>query len=447
MPDFEVPGNLKNSKGFFRFGSDAICYGAAIGEVRPDVKGKLFDVSGTVSCDGGKVSVPFDPREVIDDLRYERYFNTGSRLLEKAGARNIYYRVRPLLPDSIRRYLQKVYLKEWGQLTFPEWPVDRTADIILERLLALALRTTGQSRIPFVWFWPEGHKACAIVTHDIETLAGRNFTPQLLDIDGAFGIRSSVQIVPEERYEVPAQFLDEIRERRCEINVHGLNHDGNLFQNRSIFLERAEKINRYAALFGAKGFRSPVMYRNPDWFRDLNFSYDMSFPNNARHEPQPGGCCTVLPYSLPGGMTELPLTTVQDYALFHLLNDYSTTLWKRQMQVILGGYGLMSFIVHPDYVLSGREQDIYKQLLGELEKSQSKHDVWIATAGEVDQWWRQRDRMTVVPSGHDWTIEGPGSERATIAYACLDGDKVVFEFPSRKHSSETVGALVKEGAR
>jgi hypothetical protein len=447
IPDFEVPGNLKNSKGFFRFGSDAICYGAALGEVRPDVSGKLFDASAAVSCAPGRLSVPFDPKEVVDDLRFERYFNTGSRLLEKPGVRNMYYRVRPLLPDSVRRYLQKVYLKEWGQLTFPEWPVDRTVDIILERLLALALKASGQSRIPFIWFWPEGQKAAAIVTHDIETLAGRNFTPELLDLDGAFGIRSSVQIVPEERYQVTPGFLDEIRQRGCEVNVHGLNHDGNLFQSRATFVERAEKINRYAELFGAKGFRSPVMYRNPDWFQELNFSYDMSFPNNARYEPQPGGCCTVLPYSLPGGMTELPLTTVQDYALFHLLNDYSTELWQRQMHAIMDGYGLMSFIVHPDYVLSGREQDIYKQLLGELENLQSKHNVWVTTAGEVDQWWRQRDRMTIVPSGQDWTIEGPGAERARIAYACVDGEKVVFEFPAKGYSSAAVESLVKEGAR
>ena len=447
LPDFDVPGTLKNPKGFFRFGSNAICYGRAAGEVRSDVNSRLFDVSSTVSCEKGRMALPFDPSEVIDDLRYERYFNTGARLLEKPGVRNVYYRLRPVLPDSVRRYLQRVYLKEWGELTFPAWPVDRTVDIILERLLALALKTSDQSRIPFVWFWPRGQKAAAIVTHDIETLAGRNFTTELLDIDGAFGIRSSVQIVPEERYEVPAEFLDAIRERQCEINVHGLNHDGNLFQNRATFVERAEKINRYAALFGAKGFRSPVMYRNPDWFQELDFSYDMSFPNNARYEPQPGGCCTLLPYSLPGGMTELPLTTVQDYALFHLLNDYSTALWHRQMKSILEGYGLMSFIVHPDYVRSGREQDVYKQLLSELEVFRSRYNVWIATAGEVDAWWRQRAKMTVVSTKQGWAVEGPGSERAMIAYACRDGEKLAFEFPSEGAAPESVPSLVKEGAR
>jgi hypothetical protein len=446
MPDFEVPGILTNQKGFFRFGQAAVCYGRATGEVRSDVTEPLQDVLHAVSCGDRRVSVPFNPGEVVDDLRYERYFNTGTRLLEKPGTRNLYYRVRPLLPDFFRRHLQKFYLKEWERLTFPAWPVDCTVDVILEQLLAFALKATGQSRIPFIWFWPRHHKACAIMTHDIETLAGRNFTPRLLDIDAQFGVRSSVQVVPEERYEVPAEFLDEIRRRDCEINIHGLNHDGNLFQNRATFLERATKINRYAEAFGAKGFRSPVMYRNPDWLRELNFSYDMSFPNSARHEPQPGGCCTLLPYSLPGGMTELPLTTIQDYALFHLLNDYSTSLWKQQIKAITERNGLISFIVHPDYVQTGRAQSVYKALLGELERAQCESNVWLTIAGEVDQWWRQRDQMSIVGAGQDLRIEGAGSERASIAYACLDGDKLAFEFPSEAQHTENAESLVKEGA-
>lgn len=446
LPDVGIPGNLEGSKGFFRFGPDAVCYGRVAGETRPTLNGNLFDAAGKVMSGERSVFLPFDPKEIVDGLRYERYSDAGGRLLEKPGARSLYYRVRPLLPDSFRRLLQKVYLKGWDSSPFPTWPVDRTADIVFEQLLALAIKASGKSRLPFIWFWPRGHNACAIVTHDIETLDGRNFTPHLLDIDHQFGIKSSVQIVPEERYEVPHEFLDEIRQRGCEINVHGLNHDGNLFQDRATFMERAQKINEYARLFGARGFRSPVMYRNIDWLQELQFSYDMSIPSVAHLEPQPGGCCTVLPYSLPGGMTELPLTTVQDYTLFHMLDDYSITLWQRQMDLILKGNGLMSFIVHPDYVSSSREQNVYRQLLGELERARAERNVWIALAGEVDRWWRQRDQLRLVPSGHKWTIEGPGAERATIAYARLDGERLVYELPSEDRSVSALHTLVKEGA-
>ena len=41
----------------------------------------------------------------------------------------------------------------------------------------------------------------------------------------------------------------------------------------------------------------------------------------------------------------------QDYTLFHILNDYSTSLWKQQSELIMQKHGLMSFIVHPDYMM------------------------------------------------------------------------------------------------
>ena len=106
----------------------------------------------------------------------------------------------------------------------------------------------------------------------------------------------------------------------------------------------------------------------------------------------------------------------------------------------------MSFIVHPDYVSSAREQNVYRQLLGELERARAERNVWIALAGEVDQWWRQRDQLRLVPSGLEWTIEGPGSERATIAYARLDGERLVYELPGEDRSASASHTLVKEGA-
>ena len=68
------------------------------------------------------------------------------------------------------------------------------------------------------------------------------------------------------------------------------------------------------------------------WYDDLKFSYDMSVPNVAHLDPQRGGCCTVMPYFL-GDILEIPVTTVQDYTLFSILDDYSIDLWKRQIEI------------------------------------------------------------------------------------------------------------------
>jgi len=112
-----------------------------------------------------------------------------------------------------------------------------------------------------------------------------------------------------------------------------------------------DRINEYGKRYQAVGFRSGALYRNQAWFDALDFSYDMSVPSVAHLDPQRGGCCTVTPFFIRN-ILELPVTTIQDYTLFHILNDYSLDMWKRQLDAITQQHGLASFIVHPDYVIA-----------------------------------------------------------------------------------------------
>ena len=129
--------------------------------------------------------------------------------------------------------------------------------------------------------------------------------------------------------------------------MQGLCHDGNLFKSHDEFLRRATRINQYANRWSALGHRSPILYRNQDWYDAFDFSYDMSVPNVAHLDPQRGGCCTVMPYFI-NNVLELPVTTTQDYTLFNILKHYSIELWKTQTDLIMERHGLMSFIIHPD---------------------------------------------------------------------------------------------------
>jgi hypothetical protein len=430
LPEHRAAEEPKGRSGFFRFGPDVICYGQnARHAVSPTVAGELFDSSKDVQYGEGSILLPFDVDQVAGNLRYERYegFSGWQRWIQQSRLRDVYYSLRPLLPVSLRKHVQKAYLRDWKTIPFPAWPVDRSVDLLFENLLVRAMHSLDLQRLPFIWFWPEGYSACAIVTHDVETTAGRDFCNTLMDFDDACGIKASFQVVPEERYEVPKTYLQSIRDRGFEINVQGLNHDGNLFREREHFLKCAEEINRYAKEFDARGFRSPILYRNIEWLRDLTFSYDLTVPNVARLEPQRGGCCTVMPYFLPGGMVELPLTTTEDYSLFNVLNDYSLALWKQQIEIILKSHGLMTFLIHPDYVMSGKAQDTCKELLDEVACLRSEKNVWVPLPREVDVWWRQRNEMDLIPAGSGWKIRGRGSERARIAYACLDRDRLYYE--------------------
>jgi hypothetical protein len=313
--------------------------------------------------------------------------------------------------------------------------VDTTVEDILERLLVLSMKAANIEELPFIWFWPDGASACAMLTHDVETAEGAAFIPSLMDLDDSFGFKASFQIIPEKQYPVSPDLLDSIRTRGFEVNLQDLRHEGNLFDDRRQFLHRAKAINRYVAEYRAAGFRAGRMFRNPDWFRALNIEYDMSIPNVAHLDPQRGGCCTVFPYFI-GNVLELPLTTTQDYTLFHILCRYSIDLWREQVSLITRRHGMASFIVHPDYVLQERELGVYRKLLCYLAALRDRQNVWAALPGEVNRWWRARAGMTLTRDNGLWTVSGPGHERASIAWAHLSGDRIVYTLKKQKCKDE-----------
>ena len=427
---FGAGGALSEEPGYFRF-DESICYGRLSGDVpSPRIDGRLPDARATRTDTGP--CLPFDLSEIATNLREERYpLQTGrslvGRLVETSAFTNLYYHFRPRLPVNVRKHLQRARLAGWQQIEFPQWPVDTTIDKVMQSAMALILEGGGLRRVPFIWFWPDGAPSCTIVTHDVEEIEGRAFCSQLMDLDESFGLKSAFQLVPEMSDGSPIGYSDAIRSRGFEVNLHDLNHDGRLFQNHAEFLVRAAQINQYAKDLGCDGFRSGAMYREQQWFDALDFSYDMSVPSVAHLEPQRGGCCTVMPYFV-GKILELPLTTTQDYSLFHILDDYSIDLWKKQIAMILDVNGLISFIAHPDYLVDPRARAVYVELLGYLSQLREAGSTWIALPADVNRWWRERHAMRIVCSGGEWRIEGAGSERARLAYAVLDGDRVSYEY-------------------
>ena len=427
---FCSPEELRLQSGYFNFGPKAVCYGQSTFSSPSKLNGvDLPDLAEYTASQGSTLRLPFNASTIVDNLRLERYptnGHTGTRtLLSSEAVRRAYYTFRPILPGSFRKTLQKLYLRDWDRLAFPSWPVDTSVEQTLERILLLSMKARKVKSVPFIWFWPDGAASSAIVTHDVETNAGVNFVPRLMDVDEASNIQTAFQLVPEDRYDVSRDLIGSIRKRQCEVNVHGLNHDGNLFRDRKTFLKQARLINQYVQDYGAEGFRSACMYRNVDWYEDLNISYDMSVPNVAHLEPQSGGCCTVFPYFI-GRILELPLTTVQDYSLFHILGEYSIDLWKKQAELIMKRHGMISFITHPDYLVDQKALAVYKTLLIYLSQLRSERNVWIARPCDINRWWRERNSMKLVLDEGKWRIEGPGRERARVGFASIKNDDIEY---------------------
>ncbi len=424
--------NVSSGPGFFHLGPGILCYGSCSGGVASNAEdARSYDALNHITFEQSDLRLPFDPDLVIQDIRRERYASSMTswreNLFSSKWARSAYYMMaRDLLPTGPRRQLQRAYLGGRERKAFPQWPVDFSVDRIHQTLFRLAMEARAVRKVPFIWFWPEGHQSCLVMTHDVETGLGRDFTPQLMDLDESYAFKASFQVVPEKRYEVSDEYVQQIRDRKFEFNIHDLNHDGNLYRDHEEFLRRAARINAYARQYGARGFRAGGLYRNPEWYEAFEFSYDMSIPNVAHLEPQSGGCCTIMPFFI-GKILELPLTTAEDYSLFHVLNDFSIDLWKRQFELITIRHGMASFLTHPDYLVEARARKIYEKLLVYLAERTTIDKVWKALPGEVDHWWRARSQMQLVSQGSDWEIQGPQKERARVAFAVLDGQQLTYE--------------------
>src|SRR5260370_36016854 len=211
--------------GYFRFGEGLTCHGTTVAvPVARHAAGSLGDALEAVCVKGHEIRLPFDPDQVVDCLRYERYTQArgegASRLRAHAVIGDIYYLCRPLMPVAIRSILQRIYLRNQLKNPFPKWPVDRTVERLFEKLMELALKANGNVAIPFIWFWPDGAKAAFILTHDVETAGGGGLCSGLEGLEKEVGFAPGVQGESEKRDEGTDAFLQDCRTRNIKLHDH-----------------------------------------------------------------------------------------------------------------------------------------------------------------------------------------------------------------------------------
>jgi hypothetical protein len=101
---------------------------------------------------------------------------------------------------------------------------------------------TGQQSMSYRSFWPDGQRFAFVLTHDVETEEGQARVRAVANLDKSFAFRSSFNFVPE-RYPLDYGLIEDLRRQGFEIGVHGLRHDGKLFNSHAGFMRRAERIN------------------------------------------------------------------------------------------------------------------------------------------------------------------------------------------------------------
>ena len=299
--------------------------------------------------------------------------------------KRLYYLLKPLLPRTFTRWLRQLLNKRLAQDIGLSWPIEdrypRFQFEVLKNLLALS----GQSCIQFRPLWPFAKEYAFVLTHDIESAKGQAFVRRVVELEEKLGFRSSFNFVPA-RYRVDFELVNELQHRGFEIGIHGLKHDGKLFNSRKKFMHRASLINRHLKEFGAIGFRAPLTHRNPEWMQALDIEYDLSFFDTDPFEPIPGGTMSIWPFFL-GHFVELPYTLVQDYTLTSILGEATPRLWLEKVDFIEKYHGMALINSHPDYLQDGANLKIYSDFLAAMKH---RNGFWHALPRDAARWWRNR---------------------------------------------------------
>jgi hypothetical protein len=249
-----------------------------------------------------------------------------------------FYFLKPLIPRRFQLGFRRFLASRKRKSNCATWPIDPRAGV--------APRQWGG--------WPDGKQFALVLMHDVDTQRGYDKCHCLMDLEEKLGVRSAFNLVPEKRYRISGEVLEEIKQRKFGLGVHGLNHNGTLFLTYRIFCKQAAKINDYLAAWGTTGFSSPSMHHRLEWMHHLNINHGTSTFDTDPFEPQPDAVRTIFPFIVKNAaakaFVELPYTLPQDFSLFIILQEKTIDVWKKKLDWIAGCGGMALLNVHPDYI-------------------------------------------------------------------------------------------------
>ncbi len=299
--------------------------------------------------------------------------------------RSIFYFLKPVIPRGIQIFLRRKIVAAKIPQFQDIWPINKSAETP-----------------PKNWKgWPDHKQFALVLTHDVENSGGQEKCHDLMRLEQRLGFCSSFNFVPK-RYPVSRELREDLTRNGFEVGVHGLYHDGKLYQSKEIFDQRAVEINHYLKEWQAVGFRSPAMHHNLEWLAQLNIEYDASTFDTDPFEPQPDGVNTIFPFWVENnhamtGYVELPYTLVQDFTHFVLMNKKDIGYWTQKLDWIAEQGGMALLNSHPDYMNFGSGKTkideypaaYYQQFL-EYVKTRYAGKYWHALPKKMARFWKNR---------------------------------------------------------
>ncbi|MBW8003367.1 MAG: glycosyltransferase [Planctomycetes bacterium] len=313
----------------------------------------------------------------------------GMGITDQFNMRKLYYFLRPLIPRRLQIALRRqLFLKKLRSCQ-TKWPIHPAA-----------------TRPPKNWLgWPKGKRFALVLTHDVESTRGLSRCEQIVEAEKELGFRSCFSFVPK-RYEVSSEMVDFLWRNEFEVAVHGLYHDGKLYDSHKLFLKRAFQINSYINRWNSRGFYSPSMHHNLEWIHDLHIEYDNSTFDIDPFEPQSDGVGTIFPFIVrkPDGShsyVELPYTLPQDFTVFVIMQEESADVWRKKLRWIVEHNGMVLLKTHPDYMSFMNEKskideypaDYYFDFLKHI-KDEYSDQYWHALPFQMSEFWSVRNKRS-----------------------------------------------------
>ncbi|MCI4445578.1 MAG: DUF354 domain-containing protein [Candidatus Aminicenantes bacterium] len=295
-----------------------------------------------------------------------------------------YYYLKPLVPRKLQIYLRRKIAHTKKKKYADSWPIHPEA-----------------GDLPQGWKgWPGGKKFALVLSHDVDAYRGYKKCLKLMNLELEHGFKSSFNFVPK-GYDCSQQVRDTLTKNGFGIGLHGLTHDGRIFQNKKKFDKAVPEINNYLHRWQIKGFSSPSMLGNLDWISQLDIEYDCSTFDTDPFEPQANDVETIFPFMVVNSsytkkFVELPYTLPQDHCLFIILQEKNIGLWKKKLDWIAEKGGLALINTHPDYMQFDQDDapeetypaDYYKEFLDYVKEKYSDQ-YWNALFSEVAEFWKE----------------------------------------------------------
>lgn len=350
------------------------------------------------------------------------------------AAYGLYYR----LPEPVRGLLQRrVYARLRRKLArdaqSSEYPVDATGWLLVELVTALVSAAAG--RLVRLAPWPAPYGAAAALTHDVEPtrFAYRGGLATLGERIAASGHPATIGLVARAaRRHLRHAGVESMR--RAEVLCHGLEHRGETLAGSraeiAVRLTAAQTELERALGRRLHGFRSPRLDRSRDllWALDqAGFAYDSSYPDVDRETTSRFGAGVRLNIPFrppidgeagrvqPSGCLELPVAAPDCIQPLFAGDDVPTlrAAVAAKIAFVCATGGLYVGIVHAgvfgraDAARRGEHLDFVARQL-------RRPEVWLASAGDVARWWRQREGLRLcvladrveVTNGGEHTVEG-----------------------------------------